>query len=101
LAMTSHGAVFCLVLMLLILPPVSYAGSFGVTPIRLDLDRATKTGAIKISNDADDTLQVQMQAFEWSQDAEGKDHYEASADLIFFPKIMGSKNRPKGCCGWA
>src|SRR5690348_11377452 len=67
--MALQGAVFYLLLTLLVFPLVSSAGSFGVTPIRLDFDRATKTGVLKISNDADDPLQVQMQAFAWTQDA--------------------------------
>lgn len=63
------------------------AGDFAVSPIRLDFDRATKTGVITISNDGEDSLQVQMKAFEWTQDADGKDKYEETDDLIFFPRI--------------
>ncbi len=63
------------------------AGDFAVSPIRLDFDRSTKTGVITISNDGDDNLQIQMKAFEWTQDAEGKDQYQETEDLIFFPKI--------------
>jgi fimbrial chaperone protein len=63
------------------------AGNFAVSPIRLDFDRTTKTGVITITNDDDDKLQIQMKAFEWTQDADGKDKYEESDDLIFFPKI--------------
>ncbi len=81
-------AMLALVCTLLLWPCLSAAGSFGVTPIRLDFDRNTKTGVLKISNDADEPLQVQIKAFTWTQDAEGKDHYEESADIIFFPKIM-------------
>ena len=63
------------------------AGNFAVSPIRLDFDRATKTGVIAVTNDDDDKLQLQMKAFEWTQDADGKDKYEETDDLIFFPKI--------------
>jgi fimbrial chaperone protein len=63
------------------------AGNFAVSPIRLDFDRTTKTGVITITNDDDDKLQLQMKAFEWTQDADGKDKYEETDDLIFFPKI--------------
>jgi fimbrial chaperone protein len=31
---------------------------------------------------------VQMKAMEWSQDAEGKDKYTDTQEIIFFPKIM-------------
>ncbi|MEY4729009.1 MAG: sigma-fimbria biosis chaperone protein [Pseudomonadota bacterium] len=63
------------------------AGNFAVSPIRLDFDRTTKTGVIAITNDDEDKLQIQMKAFEWTQDADGKDKYEETDDLIFFPKI--------------
>lgn len=63
------------------------AGNFAVSPIRLDFDRATKTGVLTVTNDDDDKLQLQMKAFEWTQDADGKDKYEETDDLIFFPKI--------------
>jgi fimbrial chaperone protein len=65
------------------------AGQFGVSPIRLDLDRGAKTGAVTISNDeTDKPLQVQMKLFAWTQDADGKDQYEESGDLTFFPRMM-------------
>lgn len=65
------------------------AGQFGVSPIRLDLDRGARTGAVTISNDdTDKPLQVQMKLFAWTQDAKGDDQYEESGDLTFFPRIM-------------
>lgn len=87
-AVARTDTILALVLALLLWPCISTAGSFGVTPIRLDFDRNTKTGVLKISNDVDEPLQVQMKAFTWTQDAEGKDHYEESSEIIFFPKIM-------------
>jgi fimbrial chaperone protein len=69
----------------------SLAGEFAVSPVRLDLDRNAKTGVVTVSNDAQEKLQVQMQLFEWTQDADGKDHYEPSSDLVFFPKVMSLK----------
>jgi len=65
------------------------AGNFGVSPIRIDLDRNARTGAVTVSNDdAESPLQVQMKLFAWSQDEEGKDRYEESGELTFFPRIM-------------
>jgi fimbrial chaperone protein len=77
-----------LLLALLALPPAS-AGQFGVSPIRVDLDRESKSGAITVSNDEDaQSLRVQMRLFEWTQDAEGKDVYQESQDLVYFPRLM-------------
>ena len=69
--------------------PSAYGGQFGVSPIRVDLDRNSKSGAITVSNDEDaDSLRVQMRLFEWTQDAEGKDVYQESQDLVYFPRLM-------------
>jgi fimbrial chaperone protein len=75
---------FCLFL----IPPAAFSGEFRVTPIRLDFDRNTKSGVINIINEADEKLNVQMKAFEWTQDGEGKDQYTETNDIIFFPRIM-------------
>jgi fimbrial chaperone protein len=77
-----------LTLPLLVLPAAAHAGSWRVSPIRLDLGREAKSGVITVFNETDDHLQVQMTAMEWTQDAEGKDQYAESADLLFFPRVM-------------
>src|SRR5512147_2306777 len=59
-----------LFLFLLLLPVAAKAGDWRVSPIRLDLGRDTKSGAVTVANDSDDRLQVQMKAYEWTQDAE-------------------------------
>ena len=64
------------------------AGEFSVSPIRLELGAAARSGVIVVKNDGKEKLGFQLQAFEWSQDAAGKDQYVESRDLIFFPKIM-------------
>ena len=65
------------------------AGQFGVSPIRIDLDRSAKSGAITVSNDEDaEPLRVQLRLFEWTQDAGGKDDYQLKEDLLYFPRLM-------------
>ncbi|HSD61193.1 MAG TPA: fimbria/pilus periplasmic chaperone [Burkholderiales bacterium] len=59
-----------------------------MVPIRLDLDRKTKSGVVTVTNDDDKPLRVQAQAFEWTQSASGEDKYEESGDLVFFPKLV-------------
>jgi fimbrial chaperone protein len=70
--------------------PASFAlcGDFRVTPIRLEFDRVNKSGIITVINEGEEKLSVQMKAFEWTQDAEGKDQYTETNDLIFFPRLM-------------
>lgn len=64
------------------------AGEFSVNPIRLELGAAVRSGVIVVKNEGKEKLGFQLAAMEWTQDAEGKDQYADSADLIFFPKIM-------------
>jgi fimbrial chaperone protein len=64
------------------------AAGFAVSPIRLEFERSVKTGSTTVTNDADEPLELQVRAFEWSQDAEGKDVYTQTADLIVFPAAI-------------
>jgi fimbrial chaperone protein len=59
-----------------------------VAPIRVDLGRDARSGAVTVFNESDDRLQLQMKAYEWTQDGEGKDRYEETGDILFFPRIM-------------
>ncbi len=80
--------ILCSILDLILIPCLAISGEFRVTPIRLDFDRGTKSGVITIVNEGSDKLNVQMKAFEWTQNTEGKDQYTETNDLIFFPRIM-------------
>ena len=64
------------------------AGEFSVNPIRLELGAGIRSGVISVRNEDKQKLGFQLQAFEWTQDASGKDQYIDTSDLIFFPKIM-------------
>jgi fimbrial chaperone protein len=75
-------------LLFLLLPAAARAGDWRVSPIRLDLGRDAKSGAVTVANDSDDRLQVQMKAYEWTQDAEGKDRYDETGEILFFPRLM-------------
>lgn len=70
-------------------PLLAQAGSFGVSPIRIDLDAAGKTGSVTITNDDPSTkLDMRVKLAEWTQDADGKDVYVDSNDLVYFPRIL-------------
>ncbi|KRT73180.1 MAG: P pilus assembly protein, chaperone PapD, fimbrial chaperone protein [Deltaproteobacteria bacterium CSP1-8] len=72
----------------LLLPGIARAGEWRVTPIRLVFDRGAKSGVVTVSNEGDEKIELQMSASVWTQDAEGKDRYAETNDLVFFPKIM-------------
>jgi fimbrial chaperone protein len=73
---------------MMLLSSHSFAGEWKVTPIRIDLDKSAKSGVVTIANEGTENLNVQMKAMEWTQDAQGKDVYTETEDIIFFPKIM-------------
>lgn len=82
------AALLLALLAIAVLPAVAPGGEWRVSPIRLDLGSKAKTGIIKVMNDAEDPLRLQISASEWTQDADGKDVYAESGDLVFYPKIM-------------
>lgn len=72
------------------------AGEFGVSPIRIDLDRATRSSVLTVSNDGATPLGFQIRAFEWTQGPDGADRYEPTNDLVYFPqqlRIPANENR--------
>lgn len=68
-------------------PAISIAGSFKASPIKLFFETGVKTAALKIINEKEEKLTVELEAFEWTQDADGKDRYAPAKDIVFFPKI--------------
>lgn len=74
----------------------AFAGEFSVNPIRLELGSAAKSGVIVIKNDDQRALSFQMQAMQWTQDAQGKDVYADTSGLIFYPKILSIEPGQEG-----
>jgi fimbrial chaperone protein len=77
-----------LLILPLFLPADAGSGEWRVTPIRLDFGREAKSGVITVINEKAEKLQVQLKAMEWTQDAEGKDLYAETNDILFFPRIL-------------
>lgn len=74
-------------LLLLACPQWAAAGSFRAAPIKIFFDAKTKTTVLKVTNDGGEKVTVQLEAFEWLQDESGKEQYNPTKDIIFFPKI--------------
>ena len=73
-----------------------YAGNFGVSPIRVELDGATKSALITVTNDDSKPLAFQARALAWTQDEAGADRYTETSDLVYFPqqfKIAPNESR--------
>ncbi len=64
------------------------AGEYTVSPMRMELDRDTRSSVITLANVGKDRIDFQLKAMEWTQDAEGKDRYSETTELVFFPKIL-------------
>jgi fimbrial chaperone protein len=64
------------------------AGEFTINPLRVNLDRATRSSEITVRNDDTAPLRMQLEAMSWRQDADGKDQYVPAEDLLFFPRAM-------------
>jgi len=69
-------------------PSTVYSGELRVTPIKLFFDQQLKNGIVTVINEGDEPIQVEIKAVEWTQDPAGKDLYNPTQDLIFFPKIL-------------
>ncbi len=64
------------------------AGEYAVSPLRVDLDRAARSGAVTVTNSGGDRMDFQIAVMAWSQDADGRDRYTPSSEIVFFPKIL-------------
>lgn len=64
------------------------AAEFSVSPIRAELKPGTLSETITVTNDSTARLRVSIKLMEWTQDAEGKDVYKESNDLVYFPRQM-------------
>ncbi len=77
----------CIVLFL-IFPTNGYSVNFSVNPIKVYFNSSNKTSVLKVKNNSDEKVTLNLAAKEWSHDHEGNNIYNPTKDLIFFPKIL-------------
>jgi fimbrial chaperone protein len=63
------------------------AGTFSISPLRIQLDRKHTIDVLTVHNDDDATLMIQAQIVAWSQDG-NEEHYADSKDLLVTPPIF-------------
>lgn len=68
------------------LPPAS-AGTFTISPLRVDLSRSTPAAVLTVRNGESAEMVVQVEALQWQQ-AGGEDVLEASRDLVVSPMVF-------------
>jgi len=66
----------------------AYGADFQVQPTTLDLGGDVKSGAFSVINNGNESINFQVAVKAWTQDSNGKDVYEDTKDIVFFPKIM-------------
>lgn len=62
------------------------AGNYGVSPLDFQFSAQRRSGVLTITNEDKAPISLRVRAMRWTQNAEGADVYEDSADLVFFPK---------------
>lgn len=73
----------------------SHATEFSVAPIRVELKPGALSETLTVTNHAQERLRVTVKLMEWSQDAEGKDVYQDSGDLVYFPRQIDMEGEGK------
>ncbi len=66
----------------------AHAADFQVQPTTLELGGSVKSGAFSVINNGAESINFQVAVKAWTQDATGKDIYEDTKDIVFFPTIM-------------
>jgi len=70
------------------LATVSLAGDFSVAPIRMFLGKDRKSDVVTVKNNGTTPLQFEIRPKKWDQDADGKDVYSDTSELLVFPKLL-------------
>lgn len=68
------------------LPPAS-AGTFSITPLRLDLAAQSTTASLTVRNEQDTPALVQAEALAWAQ-AEGEERLSGTSDVLVSPIVF-------------
>lgn len=76
---------------ILLTPAPVWSASFRVYPTKVFIDAKSKSGSLRITNEAEEPLNLELRAVNWEQDGGGKDQYSPSDQLLFFPKIVTLK----------
>jgi fimbrial chaperone protein len=87
-ANASWHALALLALFTAFAPLPAVAGEYIVSPMRINLDRDAKSAVVTLTNSGSDPMTFQIAAMEWTQDADGRDRYAQTGEVIFFPKIL-------------
>jgi fimbrial chaperone protein len=81
---------YLILLLLVWIPSLTHAGSFSVTPLRIELSKSETTRVINLQNLEDKPVTVQLQVMAWSH-KDGKDQFTPTRDVIVTPQVFHLK----------
>ena len=67
---------------------VVYAAAFTVTPVRSTLSLDQKISSLVVTNRDSESTVIQLEVLAWSQDADGKDVFAATKDILATPPVF-------------
>jgi fimbrial chaperone protein len=85
-----RGFLYVFWLLVIWIPGVVSAGSFSVTPLRVELSKSEPTRIINLQNLEPRPVTVQLQILAWSH-RDGTDHFIPTRDVIVNPQIFHLK----------
>lgn len=68
--------------------PAARASEFMVSPVRAELRAGALSETITVANRGTNRIRIGVKVMEWTQDAQGKDVYTDTTDLVYFPRQM-------------
>jgi fimbrial chaperone protein len=85
------GLFFPSVLLILCLCGTAFGARFDIRPVKVFFGPQAKIEKLIIKNSGEDSLTLQIKAFEWRMDDNGADSYSETRDIILFPKMVTLK----------
>lgn len=71
-----------------LMPGISSAGIFSISPVRIYMNPNERATAITITNEGETELAMQAELFRWKQGADGKDELLPTEDVFLTPPII-------------
>lgn len=83
-----YRRLFYALCIVLLFEGIAAGAGLDIQPIKIYFDARSRIDKLTVKNVSDEDLSLQARVFIWSQDANGRDQYEETTDIIIFPKIM-------------
>jgi len=77
-----------LISILFLFPKTVVPADVSINPVKLFFDARQKTNIIRVKNNADEKLSLQITIYSWAQNEASEDQYSPTGDVILFPKIF-------------